>query len=79
MSAWLMRTTCSPPPAQVPEPRVWNAPEGNRQTAELGRKGRPRRGDSDCWLQGLQGRHRAGGILAAWGRDGEFNRFQTEL
>lgn len=74
-----MRTTCSPPPAQVPEPRVWNAPQGNRQTAELGREGRPRRGDPDRWLQGLQGRHRAGGILAARGRDGECNRLRTEV
>lgn len=59
------------PPAQVPEPCVWHAPEGDCQTAEFGREGRPRCGDPDCWLQGLQGRHRAGGILAAWGRDGK--------
>lgn len=52
---------------QVPEPCVWHASEGNRQTVEPGCEGRPGGGDPDRWLQGLQGRHRARGILAAWG------------
>lgn len=55
------------PPPQVPEPRVWHAPEGDRQTAEPGCEGRPGGGDPDGRLQRLQGWHRAGRILAAGG------------
>lgn len=66
----MLRTTSHSPPVQVPEPCVWHAPQRDHPTAELGSEGRPRGGDPDRRLQGLQGRHRAGGILAARGRDG---------
>lgn len=65
----LMRPSLSPP-IQVPEPHVWHAPERDDQTAEPSREGRTRGRDADSGLQGLQGWNRAGGILAAWGRDG---------
>lgn len=65
----LMRPSLSPP-VQVPEPHVWHAPERDDPTAEPSREGRARGRDADSRLQGLQGRNRAGGILAAWGRDG---------
>lgn len=66
----MLRTTSYSSPVQVPEPRVWHAPQRDHPTAEFGREGRPRGGDPDRRLQRLQGRYRAGGILAARGRDG---------
>lgn len=53
-------------PAQVPESCVRHAPEGDGQAAEPGCERRPGGGDPDGRVQGLQGRHRAGRILAAW-------------
>lgn len=70
----LMRPSLSPP-VQVPEPHVWHAPQRDDPTAEPSREGRARGGDPDRRLQGLQSRNRAGGILAAWRRDGASDTF----